>query len=70
MTSHAKWEGQLKGNRVDYETHVKALTLPVTTDLVQKVVRLEHTVAELSKLANQSQGLYSLGYLSILLVIS
>ena len=57
MTTHAKWDGQLKGNRADYETHLKALTLPVTFDLVQKVVRLEHTVAELAKMATQSEGM-------------
>ncbi len=56
VTTNAKWDRQLKGNRVDCETHLKALAFPVTLDLAQKVVRLEHTVAELSKMATQSQG--------------
>ena len=56
MATHAKWDVQLKGNRADYDSHLRALNLPVTFDLVQKVVRLEHTVAELSKMASQSEG--------------
>ena len=54
--SHVKWETQLKTNRTDYEVHLSALSTPVSFDLVQKVMRMEHTVAELSKMAIESGG--------------
>ncbi len=56
MTTNAKWEGQLTGNRADYLLHVNALCTPVNLDLVQRVMRMEHIVAELSGMAVQSSG--------------
>lgn len=58
MTTNTKWDGQLKGNRGDYGANVKSLCLPVNEELVQKVMRMEDTVARLSKLASQGEGTY------------
>ena len=54
MAINSKWDTQLKTNRVDYDITLTALSSPVNFDLILKVIALEHTVAELSRLANQN----------------
>lgn len=56
MATNHKWDVLLHGNRVDYQAHLTALCTPVTSDLVGKVMRIEHIVAELSRMASHEDG--------------
>jgi hypothetical protein len=48
-----KWEQMLKVNRSEYEQLVASLSLPLSLDFCKAVVRMEHTVSELSRMAEQ-----------------
>ena len=56
MTTSPKWEQQLKVNRSEYSEMVSGLSTPVSQELCQIVMRIEHSVTELSRLASQSTG--------------
>ena len=51
-----RWDEQIKVNRVEYDSMMQALCKPISKDLCPIILRLEHTVTELSKLSDQSQG--------------
>jgi hypothetical protein len=56
MTVNPRWDQQIKVNRVEYDSMRQALCKPITKDLCPIILRLEHTVTELSKLSDQNQG--------------
>ena len=56
MTVNPRWDQQIKVNRVEYDSMMQALCSPISKDLCPIILRLEHTVAELSKLSDQNQG--------------
>ena len=51
-----RWDQQIKVNRVEYDSMMQALCNPISKDLCPIILRLEHTVTELSKLSDQNQG--------------
>lgn len=51
-----RWDQQIKVNRVEYDSMMQGLCSPISKDLCPIILRLEHTVAELSKLSDQNQG--------------
>jgi len=49
-------EGELKDNRKEWVEAVESLSRSLSPDLVQRLVRLEHSVAELARLSQQDKG--------------
>ena len=56
MTVNPRWDQQIQVNRVEYDSMMQALCKPISKDLCPIILRLEHTVTELSKLSDQNQG--------------
>ena len=49
-------DGQLKDNRKEWGESVEVLSSSLSLDLVQRLVRLEHSVAELARLNQHNKG--------------
>lgn len=56
MTVNPKWEHRLGLNRGEYNNLLTSLTSPIARELCTAVMKMEHTVAELSRLSSSAQG--------------